>query len=209
MPHRLRPGRFRRTAAVLALASGLLAGCGDESAAPSAEHTLRAQRLGIPVELIYVTKLKGYRRATGGMGGYGDAGFQDIYVSGRGDVRLTVERRALTAADCPSLPIPAAEPPGGPVRCTPDGKGWRRSSGNRQEYALAHEDLLVRVSGQVGATTFELLREAAAKARPATAQELDEMLPAGSPGGGPGMPPRGDLPPHGDGAPDNRVGPGG
>ena len=28
------------------------------------------------------------------------AGFQDIYVSARGEVRLTVERRALTSATC-------------------------------------------------------------------------------------------------------------
>ncbi len=207
-PHRSGPGRFRRAAVLLVLASGLAAGCGEETAAPpTAEHSARAQRLGVPVELIYVIDLEGYRRATGAMGAYGDAGFQDIYLYGESDVRLTVERRTITAADCPSLPVPAAS--GAAVRCGRDGEGWRRSSGNRLEYALARGELLVRVSGQAGAVAFESLREAAVKARPATREELDEMLAAGSSGGAPQMPPRGDLPPHGDGAPDNRVGPGG
>jgi len=204
--HRQGPGRFLRTAALLALASGLLTGCGE--AGPTAEHSSRAQRLGVLVDLIYVIDLKGYRRAVGAMGAYGKEGFQDIYFYGRGNVRLTVERRALNAAECPSLPIPAAAP-GSPVQCVRDGKGWRRSSGNRQEYALARGELLVRVSGQAGAIAFESLREAAAKARPATREELDKMLPANPPAGTSQTPPRGDLPSRGDGAPDNRVGPGG
>ncbi|SEG52210.1 hypothetical protein SAMN04489712_10614 [Thermomonospora echinospora] len=205
---------------------GGLSGCGDEAApetapsgAPSAaEFDGRAERLGVAVEIIYVIDLKGYHRATGAMGVYGNDGFQDIYVSDKGDdVRLTVERRTLTAANCPALPIPAAQTPGGSVQCTPDGDGWRRTSGDRQEYAVVDGGHLVRVSGRVGATTFDLLRDAAKNAHPADPEQLDKMLPPSEPGGPPGEtpsgqvtpPPRGDLPPHGDGAPDNHVGPGG
>ncbi|MBC6457928.1 hypothetical protein [Actinomadura sp. HBU206391] len=211
------PARAAAAGLVFALASGFLSGCGSPSVPSAAELDGRAQRAGVTAELVYVTKMKGYHRATGGMGGYGDDGFQDIYVSDKGDVRLTVERRALTAADCPSLPVPAATSPGGSVRCVRDGDGWRRTSGDRQEYAVAKGDLLVRVSGRVDTTTFDLLRDAATDAHAASREELDEMLPPGTsedgPGGRSGRPPtppeRGDLPETGDGAPDNHVGRGG
>jgi hypothetical protein len=199
------------------LASWFVSGCGTTAVPSAAELDSRAERTGVAVELIYVTELKGYHRATGGMGVYGDDGFQDIYVSGKGDVRLTVERRALTAAGCPAVPIPAAEPTGGSVQCVQDGDGWRRTSGGRQEYAVAGGGHLVRVSGRVDATTFDLLRDAATDARAATLQQLDEMLPPApsedEPGGGSDSrvtpPERGDLPRTGDNAPDNPVGPGG
>jgi hypothetical protein len=90
---------------VFVLASWFVSGCGTTAVPSAAELDSRAERTGVAMELIYVTELKGYHRATGGMGVYGDDGFQDIYVSGKGDVRLTVERRALTAANCPAVPI--------------------------------------------------------------------------------------------------------
>lgn len=174
----------------------------------------RAHQAGLEPDLVYVVDVDGYSRAAGGTGPYGDSGFQDIYVSSSGsDIRLTVERGALDAAGCPGLPIPAAEPPGAAVTCSDDGEGWERTSGDRQEYARLDGGRLVRVSGRTDATTMDLLRSAATDARPATADELDDLLPSGPTGGGSdgsgGGVTRGDLPTTGDGAPDNSVGPGG
>jgi hypothetical protein len=182
-----------------------LAGCGNQAAAapPSAEQVARARQAGLDAALVYVTDADGYTRTAGGLGPYGDEGFQDIYSSGRDDLRLTVEDRTIDAATCPELPVPAAEPAGAPVRCTADGDGWARVSGNRGEYAIQRGAVLVRVSGTGPA---DVLRDAARKARPASADELDDMLPAAT-DGDPVR--RGDLPDTGDGAPLNPTGPGG
>lgn len=224
--------------AALALAVGLAltaAGCGSELAptSPSGpadpepggtepaerepvapELAERAHQAGLEPDLVYVVDVDGYRRAAGGTGPYGDSGFQDIYVSSSGsDIRLTVERAALDDDGCPGLPIPAAEPVAAVVTCVNDGGGWERTSGDRQEYARVDGGRLVRVSGRTDATTMDLLRSAATDAHPATADELDELLPAGPAGDGRdssgGGVARGDLPATGDGAPDNSVGPGG
>lgn len=189
--------------AVLGLA---LAGCGGQDAAapPPAELAKRAAAAGVDVDLVYVTVADGYTRVTGGLGPYGEDGFQDVYATRDGtDLRLTVENRILDAASCPALPVPAAEPAGAPVVCTRDGDGWARSSGDRREYATVRDGLLVRVSGKGEAA---VLRSAAEAARAATPAELDDMLPADR--GGPVR--RGDLPDTGDGAPINPTsGPGG
>lgn len=221
---------WRRLAALALVAGSPLAaaGCGSEVAPTSPSESVgsqpaerepvdpelaeRAHQAGLEPDLVYVVDVDGYDRAAGGTGPYGDSGFQDIYVSPSGaDIRLTVERAALDDADCPDLPIPAAEPVGVPVACVSDGDGWERTSGDRQEYARLDGGRLVRVSGRTDATTMDLLRSAVADARPATADELDDLLPAGPTGGssGRGTPARGDLPATGDGAPDNSVGPGG
>ena len=194
--------RSTRTVGILALGLGL-AGCGNGRPAASAEMVARARAAGVDAALVYVTKADGYSRTAGGLGPYGDAAFQDIYSTGRDDLRLTVERRTLDAVTCPRLPVPAAEPAGAPVSCTADGDGWARTSGNRREYAVQHGDVLVRVSGTGPA---DVLRGAARRARPATADELDDMLPP-SRDGGPVQ--RGDLPENGDGAPIDPTGPGG
>jgi hypothetical protein len=83
--------------------------CGEE-AAPSAEQRQRAQAAGFDVDLVYVTEVDGYTLAAGGSGVYGDAGYQAIYSSSRGDdLRLTVERRSLDDGTCAALPVPGAE----------------------------------------------------------------------------------------------------
>lgn len=204
------PARAAAGLAVLA-ALAAAAGCGSGTPASAAELDRRARQAGVTVELVYVLDLDGYHRVAGGLGGYGADGFQDIYVpaaaAGAGELRLTVERRALTAADCPTLPVPAAEPPRAPVRCTPDGQGWWRVSGTRAEYAWTDHGLLIRLSGPATASTPDLLHRAAAHTHRASARQLDRMLP---PEAGPGTPPRrGDLPSNGDGAPDNHTGAGG
>jgi len=190
-----------------AVAAGLLllgtAGCGDEAAAPSAEQRERARAAGFDVDLVYVTEVHGYHAAAGGSGVYGDAGYQEIYASDRGDdLRLTVERGSLEAGTCASLPIPAAQPTDAVVRCTKDGDGWRRVAGDRQEYAVVRQDRLIRVSGATAATSAELVRSAALDARPATGEELEALLPPASE-----VVERGDI--TGDNAPDNSVGAGG
>ncbi len=196
---------MRRTAVGMVVTGLALAGCGNGGAAgsPSPELVARARQSGLDATLVYVTTADGYSRTAGGLGPYGDSGFQDIYSTGRDDLRLTVEERGIDAATCPQLPVPAAEPAGAPVVCTADGDGWARTSGNRREYALQHGSVLVRVSGTGPA---DVLRAAARQARPATADELDDMLPPARDGS---PVERGDLPENGDGAPINPTGPGG
>ncbi len=193
-----------RRGVVVAVVGLALVGCGqDASAPPPAELAARARQAGVPIELVYVTAADGYTLAAGGVGPYGEAGYQAIYAArDGGNLALTVERRTLDAASCPVLPIPAAEPAGAPVTCTADGDGWARSSGDRREYALVRDGLLIRVSGTGDAG---LVRAATLAARPATPTELDDLFPADR--GGPVE--RGDLPDTGDGAPLNPTGPGG
>ncbi len=170
---------------------------------PSSEQRQRAEAAGFDVELVYVTDVNGYRAAAGGAGVYGDAGYQAIYASSRGDdLRLTVERRSLDESSCASVPVPAAEPAGAPVQCTRDGDGWLRVAGDRREYAVARGDLLVRVSGRTATTSPQVARAGAVEARPATTDELNNILPPAS-----AVVDRGDV--HGDNAPDNGVGAGG
>jgi hypothetical protein len=195
----------RRSAGTIVMLGLALAGCGNgpAPASPSPELVARARQSGLDATLVYVTTADGYARTAGGLGPYGDSGFQDVYAAGRDDLRLTVEKRTLDAGTCPRLPVPAAEPPGAPVRCAADGDGFARDSGNRREYAVQRGAVLVRVSGTGPA---DLLRGAALRARPATAHELDDMLPPAR-DGDPVR--RGDLPDTGDGAPLNPTGPGG
>ncbi len=109
-----------RTRTVGTIALGLaLAGCGSgRSAAPApAELAARARQAGVDVALVYVTAADGYTRAAGGLGPYGDAGFQDVYSSGRDDLRLTVEKRTIDAATCP-YPRPSRRVPRSAARPT-------------------------------------------------------------------------------------------
>jgi hypothetical protein len=175
-----------------------VAGCGD-GGPPTAEQRKRALAAGFDVDLVYLTEVDGYLPGVGGNGVYGDDDYQARYASSRGDdLALTVERLSLDAATCATLPIPGSEPGDAPVQCTRDGDGWRRAAGGRQEYAVTHGDLLVRVSGTSAAT----VRSAAIGARPATADELDELLPPL-----PAGVVRGDI--TGDNAPNNDIGAGG
>jgi hypothetical protein len=177
---------------------GLVAGCGS-GGPPSAEQRARAERAGFSADLVYVADLDGWDVAAGGSGVYGADGFQVVYVRRADELRLTSERRALDAASCPRVPVPAAM---GPVVCAPDGAGWRRTTDDRQEYAQVRDGVLVRASGPLGGD-YGLLRDAVTGAHPASGSELEKVLPADR--GGPVE--RGDV--TGDNAPDNRPGPGG
>ncbi len=200
---------------VVATGCGSQVAAGPVATAPSADMAERARQAGFEPELVYVLDADGYERVAGGTGPYGDSGVQDIYFSSAsGDIRLTVERRTLDDAGCPGLPIPAAEPFDATVACVDDGDGWERTSGDRHEYARLDGDRLVRVSGRIDGVSMDQLRDMTRGAHPASASELDELLPpadrgAGRSDGSSGSIVRGDLPTTGDGAPDNRVGPGG
>jgi hypothetical protein len=183
-------------AAAMLLAT--VTGCGKAEDPPTAEQQQRAQAAGFAADLVYVTDLKGYHAAAGASGVYGDAGYQQIYTSDQGDeLRLTVERRSIDASTCAKLPIPGTEP-ATTATCTKDGDGWRRVSGDRQEYAIAHGDVLVRASDLTAATSPGFIRSATTKARPADSDELQALLPPA-----PETVQRGDI--HGDNAPDNSV----
>jgi hypothetical protein len=151
------------------------------SSAPPADLALiHGERQPTSTPSTRASAADGYTRTAGGLGPYGDSGFQDVYSAGQDDLRLTVEKRTLDAATCPRLPVPAAEPAGAPVRCTADVDGWARTSGDRREYAVQHGGILVRVSGTGPA---DLVRGAALRARPATRTSSTTCCP--EPGGHP------------------------
>lgn len=175
-----------------------MTGCGKAGDPPTAAQRQRAQAAGFAADLVYVTDLKGYHAAAGASGVYGDSGYQQIYTSDHGDdLRLTVEKRSIDASTCAKLPIPGTEP-ATTATCTKDGDGWRRVFGDRQEYAIAHGDVLVRASDLTAATSPDFIRSAATKAHPADSGELEALLPPA-----PEIVERGDI--HGDNAPDNSV----
>ncbi|MBT0769040.1 hypothetical protein KIH74_08885 [Kineosporia sp. J2-2] len=180
-----------------------LAGCGESAAAATDEQRERALAAGFDVDQVYVLELDAYHLAAGGNGVYGDSGYQAVYASAQGDdLRLTVERAGLDDDTCPALPVPGAEGVGVTVECTRDDDGWRRVADDREEYALVRDGLLVRVSGIGAVAGSGLIRQAALDARPATEEELDDLLPPLRE-----VVERGDI--SGDSAPDNGVGAGG
>jgi hypothetical protein len=187
-------------AGVLALT--LAAGCGEEvsgsSSSISPELAARAEANGFKADLVYVLDQRGYTPAAGGSGVFGNADYQGIYTSDQGVVKVTVARRGLTADQCPRLPVIDRTTE---VTCTEADKGFFRTSGDQHELALLRGPHLVRITGTLDRADLE---KTAAGIRPATAKELEALLPPL-----PGGVPRGDLPKNGDGAPINTVGPGG
>ena len=183
----------------------LLSGCGTGGGALSpderAEYEPRAAAMGVDLDYVYVTEAEGYERATGGgTGVYGADAFQVQYTGGSGHFSLTVDGSALDAAACPTLPVVGA-PVSATVVCEQDGDGWYRTvpGGDLREYAMRHGEQTVRATARGGAVDRATLKQAAENARPATAGELDEMLPS-CPKPCKGTD-RGDLPKNGDGAP--------
>ncbi|MFE7777560.1 hypothetical protein ACFU5O_27420 [Streptomyces sp. NPDC057445] len=195
-----------------------LAACGTQrtadapGAGPAPDRTAleaRARTLESAMELIYVTRVQGFELAKQSLGPSGNDGFQSTYVSasGGGRIRLVVDRGSLTGADCPSIHVDDAD--AATVQCEPDGDAtWYRTSGGRHEYARAADGHIVRVAADRSAVDRSTLREAAASAHRADDRELDAILPEER--SAPTAPvERGDLPPVGDGAPNNDVGAGG
>ncbi|PVE12921.1 hypothetical protein [Streptomyces scopuliridis] len=199
----------------LALAT---AACGSEKAEPGAsgggsatrtggsadraELEARARYMQSAIELIQVIEADGFEVAPQSAGVVGDDGFGSVYVSARDGarIRLTVDRSTLNAANCPDNPVEEAS---GPVQCERDGDAWYRTSGSAHEYARAEDGHVVRVGADRATVDRDTLRRAAASARPADDRELDALLPEQTAPTAPVE--RGDLPPVGDGAPDNSV----
>ncbi|MEV5342009.1 hypothetical protein AB0K93_26515 [Streptomyces sp. NPDC052676] len=185
----------------------LLTGCGEEGqAADPADVASRARAMGIAPEHVYAIEADGFSVARQSVGVYGGDGFSAVYVSRStgGQIHLRVDRAEMTATTCPKLPVGDAS--GGRTECRKDGKAWYRSSGDGREYAVPKDGHVVRV-GAGPDVPREVLREAALGAHRPTAGELDTLLPEGRGGAEPVE--RGDLPPVGDGAPDNEVDAGG
>ncbi|MER6349417.1 hypothetical protein ACWC10_31560 [Streptomyces sp. NPDC001595] len=194
--------------AALLLPAVLLTGCGEEGkAADPAEIASRAQALGIAPEHVYTIAADGFTVAQQSVGVHGGDGFSAVYVSqsAGAQIQLRVDRTEMTASTCPEQPV--GDTSGGTTECERDGDAWYRSSGDQREYAVPKDGHVVRVSGGPGVGR-DVLREAALDAHQPTTEELDTLLPEA---GGDGSEPveRGDLPPEGDGAPDNEVGVGG
>ncbi|MET9512971.1 hypothetical protein ABZX62_31750 [Streptomyces flavidovirens] len=209
----------RRVLAVLLLPLVLTA-CGAEkandaaAAPPSAELKARAGESAI--ELIYVTEAPGYELARQSVGVIGNDGFSAAYFSAGtgGQIRLSVDRGKLDEASCEKQSA-GSSGAGEPVECERDGDLWYRAAASTHEYARAYEGHVVRISADAKLVNRATLRRAAEKAHRADNEELDEVLPPAGEGVGSGtgagagadeMPERRDLPPVGDGAPNNDVG---
>ncbi len=215
--------RRARVLPVLVLAPLLITACGSEqagdpgpsgpaSAAASAPGTgelaSRAQAMGVAPELVYVTEAPGFTLAQQSVGVLGDDGFSATWVDRDTNalLRLAVDRGTLTAATCPEQPV--GDMSGEHTTCARDGGAWYRTGAGRHEYALPEEGHVVRVSAETDAVPRDVLRAAALAAHRPDAAETDRLLPSAEPA--PTTPvERGDLPPFGDGAPDNHVDVGG
>lgn len=219
--------RAARVLLPLTLLPLLLTACGDEevvvggreplaSTPDRAELHARARALGVAPDLVRVTEVPGFRLAQQSVGVYGADGFSSSYRSRKSGARidLLVDRGTLTADNCARLPV--GQDSGAPVTCEPDGSAWYRTAAGQHEYAVLEDGLVVRVGGDTATVARGVLRAAAGTVRPPTDAELAFLLPPPPPGagagtdtgtGGGGEPvERGDLPPAGDGAPNNDVG---
>ncbi|KPC87797.1 membrane protein [Streptomyces sp. NRRL WC-3753] len=225
--------RHARVLPVLLLAPLLLTACGSEKAdagAPSGaasatvveeipaetpaeapgegELTVRAQAMGVAPELVYVTEAPGFALAEQSVGVLGDDGFSATWVDGDTNalLRLAVDRGSITAGTCPEQPV--GDMSGEHTTCERDGDAWYRTGAGRHEYALPEDGHVVRVSAEQDAVPRDVLRAAVLAAHRPDAAETDRLLPSAEPAS-PTPVERGDLPPFGDGAPDNHVDEGG
>ncbi|GGW29177.1 membrane protein [Streptomyces xantholiticus] len=197
-----------------AVVSVALVACGTETAgsgADRAELEERARAAQVAIENVYVTEVPGYEVAKQSVGVLGADGFSATYVKqdSGAQIRLGVDRGTMDAANCPKLPVGVGTGgTGGAVECVEDGKSWYRTSGTQHEYVTEADGRLVRVEADTAAVERDTLRKAAEAAHAASDAELDAVLPPARAGAGQPVE-RGDLPPAGDGAPNNEVGVGG
>lgn len=197
--------RLRRPALLLSLPLLAVTACGTQT--PGSDAAVRrAHTQGVAPELVYFTRIPGYDLAEQSVGVIGDDGFEAVYVSAedpRRQITLTADQGRLDASTCPRLPLGTAATADG-VHCAQDGGLWYRTAGSRHEYACAKGGVVVRLTADREAADRATLR--------AAAEHLHAYHPKASPTATlPGHSPlrRGDLPPNGDGAPDNHVGVGG
>ncbi|MFE7412223.1 hypothetical protein [Streptomyces laurentii] len=180
--------------------TGQATGTPTPSAPPRAELEERARYAQVDPKHVYVTEADGFTLARQSAGVMGDDGFQATYVAPDGtQITLTAERGTFGDKEC------AATARGD--RCTAEKPGWYRVSAERHTYIRAEDGVRIEV-GAPPTVRKDLLRAAAEHAHRADDRELDGVLPE-KPAGGWQPVERGDLPPVGDGAPDNSVGVGG
>ncbi|MFI2432836.1 hypothetical protein [Streptomyces sp. NPDC018693] len=211
--------RPARALPALLLIPALTVACGTEKSddrasgsnseartADPAELSARATALGIAPEHVYTTDAPGYTLAQQSVGVYGGDGFSATYVSREtgAQLHLSVDRGTLTAENCPTWP--AADASATRTPCTRTGDTWSRGTGEGTAYLLPKQGHIIRITGE-GGTPSDALRTAADNVHRPTAEELNTLLPPAAQGGEPVE--RGDLPPVGDGAPDNDVNVGG
>ncbi|MGA5469179.1 hypothetical protein ACPCUK_10155 [Streptomyces arboris] len=206
----------------LALALAAVTGCGSvpapgsesaadrsssaEPAPDRAELESRASAAQLVAEHVWVTEAAGYALARQSVGVLGDDGFGSSYTAPDGGMlQLSVERRPHAVADCTdgSAPAGGQEPL---VTCERDGEQWYRATESGHAYAQEQGDLVITVSGERERVDRATLRSAARAAHRADDHELDRVLPPAGDGSGRQPVERGDLPPVGDGAPNNGVG---
>jgi hypothetical protein len=207
----------------LLLAPLLLTACGTEpardpvaSAASAAAASARAEKefltpdelenrakaMGADPDLVHVMRLPGYTLARQSVGVLGDDGFSATYVAEPpAMIRLSVERGSMTEDTCRDQPV--GDMSGERTTCEPDAGMWYRTGGGRHEYALPKNGYVVRLSAETAPVTRAVLRAAADSVHRPDAAEAAATLPSPRPATTPVQ--RGDLPPNGDGAPDNGV----
>ncbi|MFJ5302536.1 hypothetical protein [Streptomyces sp. NPDC088350] len=209
--------RTLRALPLLLLLPALLAGCGTEKAggagtgtpeastspAAAAEIASRAKALGLDPDLVYVIDPPGFTLAQQSVGA-SDVGLSVSYTSLKSGavINLRVEPGTLTDANCATR-APFSEH----MTCVRDGNAWYRTGGGDAEYVMAEKGHLVHVGAARGTVTRAVLRTAARSVRRPYASELTVILPPARAATAPVK--RGDLPPNGDGAPNNEVGTGG
>ncbi|MFH9569188.1 hypothetical protein [Streptomyces sp. NPDC017230] len=173
-------------------------------AAPLAPDELekRAKAMGALPELVYVTRIPGFTLAQQSVGVLGDDGFSAAYTDGSGAVvHIMIERGSMTEETCRSQPV--GDISGESTTCEPDAETFYRTGGGRHEYALPKNGHVVKVSAEADDVSREVLRDAAVSVHRPDAAEAAATLPSPKPVTTPVE--RGDLPPFGDGAPDNSV----
>ncbi|MFE8911564.1 hypothetical protein [Streptomyces globisporus] len=223
MTPRSRSPRLRPPLLTTALALALAAtGCGTEpapgsqtaadwsssaGAAPGrVELEARARAVQTVAEHVWVTEAAGYALARQSVGVLGEDGFGSVYTDpDGGQIRLSVERLPHAGADCTDGPASGSgrEPL---VTCERDGEQWYRATESGHAYAREQGDLVVTLSGTRQDVDRATLRSAALAAHRADDHELDQVLPPAGEAAGQQPVERGDLPPVGDGAPNNDVG---
>lgn len=170
------------------------------------ELAARAGALGIAPELVYVTEAPGFAVAEQSVGVLGGDGFHAAYFSQKthAQLELYVDRGTLTAENCPKTQVGQGSDES--VACERDGDAWYRKAGGRHEYAVPRDGHVIRLVGDAKRLDRAVLRKAAKATHHPDAAELTALLPPAPEGTATEPVERGDLPPVGDGAPNNEVG---